>query len=283
MNDSLFLLFTGLLLSSFDDVLARLFLGSASLVALGGDALAGARMSTRLTTFTSTHGVIDGIHHNTTVARTATQVTITTCLTPNLKIMLGVTDDTDCSTTRLKNHTHLTTRHLNDSVFVVARHQLCIGSCRTNHLGTLARAKFDIVDKGSERNFGKQKGIADFRGCTLTGHYCLSYLEALGAENVTLLTVGIAYKCDTRTTVRVILNGLDNSWNAIFAAFEVDKTIQFLVATANVTHGHLTLVVTATAFADTIHEALFRLGSGNIVVCNNEFVALTGGCWFNFL
>ena len=47
MNDSLFLLFTELLLSSFDDVLARLLLGSASLVALGRDTLARTGMHAR--------------------------------------------------------------------------------------------------------------------------------------------------------------------------------------------------------------------------------------------
>ena len=283
MNDSLFLLFTELLLSSFDDVLARLFLGSASLVALGGDTLAGAGMSTGLTAFTTTHGVIDGVHHNTTVARAATQMAVATSLTTNLEVVFGVADDTNRGAACLKNHAHLTTGHLDNGVLVITRHQLCIGTCGANHFCTLTGAKLNVVDKGTERNFGKQERVADFGGSALTGHHSLTNLEALGAKDVALLTVGIADESDTGATVGVVLYGFDNSGNAIFAALEVDKTVQFLVTTANVTHGHLTLIVAATALADTEHKAFFRLGSGDIVVGNNEFVALTGGCGFNFL
>ena len=56
---ALFLLFTELLLSSFDDVLARLLLGSASLVALGRDTLARTGMSAGLTAFTTAHRVVN--------------------------------------------------------------------------------------------------------------------------------------------------------------------------------------------------------------------------------
>ena len=94
MNDSLFLLFTELLLSSFDDVLARLLLGSASLVALGRDTLARTGMSASLTAFTTAHRVVNGVHDNAAVARTTTEVTVTTSLTTNFEVVLGVADDT---------------------------------------------------------------------------------------------------------------------------------------------------------------------------------------------
>mgnify|MGYP003397876849 CR=1 FL=1 len=98
MNDSLFLLFTELLLSSFDDVLARLLLGSASLVALGRDTLARTGMSAGLAALATAHRVVDWVHDNTAVARTTAEVAAATCLTSDLEIMLGITDDADRGT-----------------------------------------------------------------------------------------------------------------------------------------------------------------------------------------
>lgn len=283
MNDSLFLLFTELLLSSFDDVLARLFLRSAGLVALGGDTLARAGMSAGLTAFTTTHGVIDGVHDNAAVARTATEMTVATSLTSNFEVVLGVADNADRGTACLKDHAHFAAGHFDDGILVIARHQLGIGTGGANHLGSLAWAELNVVDESTEGDFGEQEGVADLGGSALAGHNSLADLESLGAEDVTLLTVSIGDKCDTGATVGVVLDGFDNSGDTVLSALEVDKTIQFLVTTADITHGHLTLIVTATALADTIHKALFRLVSSDVVIGNDKLVTLAGGRGFNFL
>ena len=94
MNDSLFLLFTELLLSSFDDVLARLLLGSASLVALGRDTLARTGMSAGLTALTTAHRVVDRVHDNAAVARTTAEVTAAAGFTADFQVVLRVADDT---------------------------------------------------------------------------------------------------------------------------------------------------------------------------------------------
>ena len=238
-------------------------------------------MSTSLTTFTTTHRVINGVHNNAAVARTTTQMTATTSLTTNLKVVLRIADNTDGGTTSLKNHAHLATRHLDDSILVVTRHQLSISTGRTDHLGTLARTKLDIVYQRTERNLGQQQRIADFRNSTGTRHNSLTNFQTLRAKYIALLTVGIANKCNTRTTVGVVLDSLHDGGNTILIALEVDKTIQFLVATANVAHGHLTLIVATTTLADTVDKTFFRLSSGNIVIGDNELVTLAGSCGFN--
>ena len=283
MNDSLFLLFTELLLSSFDNVLARLFFRSASLVALSGDTLAGTGMSARLTAFTTTHGVINGVHDNTAVARAATQMTIAPGFTTNFEVVLGVADDADGGTASLKDHAHFAAGHFDDGILVIARHQLSISTGRANHLGSLAWAELNVVDESTEGDFSEQEGVADLGGSALAGHNSLADLESLGAEDVTLLTVSIGDKCDTGATVGVVLDGFDNSGDTVLGALEVNKTIQFLVTTADITHGHLTLIVTATALADTIHKALFRLVGSDVVIGNDKLVTLTGCCGFNFL
>ena len=283
MNDSLFLLFTELLLSSFDDVLARLLLGSARLVALGRDTLTRTGMSAGLTAFTTAHRVVDRVHDNATVARTTAEVTATTGFTAHLEVVLGVADDTDGSAAGLENHAHLAAGHFDDGVLVVTRHQLGIGTGRTHHLGTLAGTELDIVNQRAERNLSKQKGVAHFGGDAFTGHHGLTDLEALRAEDVALLAVGIADEGYARTAVGVILDGLHHGGDTILGALEVDKTVKLFVTAADVAHGHLTLIVAATALADTVNKAFLRLGSGNVVIGDDQFVALTGGCRFNFL
>ena len=283
MNDSLFLFFTELLLSSFDDILARLLLGSASLVTLGRDTLARTGMSASLATFTTAHRVVNGVHDNAAVARTATKVTATAGLTTNLEVMLRVADDTDSGTASLEDHTHLTAGHFNDSILVVARHELGISTGGTHHLGTLTRTKLNVVNECTERYLGEQQSVANLRSHTGARHDSLTNLQALGAEDIALLAISIADEGDTRAAVGVILDCLHNCGNTVFVAFEVNKTVEFLMTTTDITHGHLTLVVAAAAFADTIDKALLRSCCGDIIVGDNEFVTLTGGCGFNFL
>ena len=283
MNDSLFLLFTDLLLSSLDDVLARLLLGSASLVTLGRDTLARTGMSASLTAFTTAHRVVDRIHDDATVARTAAEVTAATSFTANFEVVLGVADDTDGGAASLEDHAHFTAGHFDDGVLVVAGHELGVGTGGADHLGALTGTELDVVDKGTEGDFGEEQGVTDFGGDTGTGHDGLTDLQALGAEDVALFTVGVADEGDAGAAVGVVLDGFDDGGDAVLVTLEVDEAVEFLVAAADVAHGHFTLVVAAAAFADTVDKAFLRLGSGDVVVGDDQFVALAGGCRFNFL
>ena len=55
-------------------------------------------MTTSLTAFATTHGVIDRVHDNTAVAGASAEPTATTGLTTDLEVVLGVGDDTDSGT-----------------------------------------------------------------------------------------------------------------------------------------------------------------------------------------
>ena len=238
-------------------------------------------MTTSLTAFATTHGVIDRVHNNTAVARTTTEPAAATSLTANFEVVLGVGDDTDGGAASLENHTHLARGHLDDGILVVARHELCIGTCGANHLGTLTGAEFDVVDKGTEWDFGEGEGVADFGGNAIARFDFLTDLETLGSNDVAFLTVGIAHEGNAGTTVGVVLNGLDCGGDTVLVALEVDDTVEFLVTAADVALSHLTLVVAAAGLAEADYQALLRLGSGDVIVGNDEFVALAGGCGFN--
>ena len=238
-------------------------------------------MSAALTSFATTHWVIDWIHDHTTVAGTTSQMTIASGFSAHLKIVFGITHNANCRTACLKNHTHLATWHLDDSILVVAGHQLCIGTCGTNHLGALTRTELNIVNKCTERNLRKKQRITNFGRYTSSGHYLLSYFESLRAKNITLLAICIYDERYARTAIGVILYCLYDCRDTIFVSFEIDKTIELLVTTAYIAHRHLTLVVTSTTFALAINKRLFRASRRDIVISNYKFVTLTRSCRFN--
>lgn len=55
-------------------------------------------MTTALTAFTTTHGVIHRVHDNTTVVGTTAQPTAAACLTALLEVVIGVAYYTYCGT-----------------------------------------------------------------------------------------------------------------------------------------------------------------------------------------
>ncbi len=71
-----------------------MLLGSTSLETLGVKACAATRVTTGLATFTTTHGVIDRVHYNTTVVRTATEPTAAAGLTTLFEGVVGIAYDT---------------------------------------------------------------------------------------------------------------------------------------------------------------------------------------------
>ena len=83
----------GLLLSSFNNKLRALLLGSASFETLAVEALARAGMATGSATFTTTHGVIDRVHNDATVTGATTEPAAATGLTATFQRVFAVTND----------------------------------------------------------------------------------------------------------------------------------------------------------------------------------------------
>src|SRR5574344_609104 len=102
------------------------------------------------------------------------------------------------------------------------------------------------MDKSTKRYLSQRQRVAHFRSYTLAGLNFLTYLQSLRSTNIAFFTISINHKSNTATAVRVIFYRFNGSRNIILFAFEINKTIQTLVTTADVAHGHLTLVVAAT-------------------------------------
>lgn len=238
-------------------------------------------MSAGLTALTTAHGVVDGVHDDAAVAGTATEPAAAAGLTADFEVVFGVGDDAYGGAAGLEDHAHFAAGHFDDGVLVVAGHELGVGAGGADHFSALAGTEFDVVDECAEGDFGECEGVADFWGDAFAGHDCLADLEALRGEDVAFFAVGVADEGDAGAAVGVVLDGFDDSGDAVFVAFEVDEAVHSFVAAADVAHGHLTLVVAAAGFAEAVDQAFFRSGSGDVVIGDDDFVALARGCRFD--
>ena len=76
----------------------------AGLVAFSGHTLARTRITTGSTAFTTTHRVIDRVHDDTAVARTATEPAAAAGLAGHLEAVVSVGDDADGGLAGAEDH-----------------------------------------------------------------------------------------------------------------------------------------------------------------------------------
>ena len=83
-------------------------------------------------------------------------------------------------------------------------------------------------------------------GACNTRYQLITSLHTLRCNNVTTLTVHVLQQGDVRATVWIVFQTLNNSWNAVFVALEIDNTVVLLVTTTNVTGSDTASIVTTT-------------------------------------
>lgn len=103
-------------------------------------------------TFTTTMGVIDGIHNNTPNLRTLSKPTGTTSLTDGNVHMVLVTNGTDGGGTLIEHHPHLAGGHLEGDVIPFLGDQSGAGTGGPNKLPTPAELKLNVVNLKSQGN-----------------------------------------------------------------------------------------------------------------------------------
>ncbi len=234
-------------------------------------------MSAGSAAFTTTHRVIHRVHHDTTVVRPAAQPATTAGFAVAFQVVVGVGDGTDGGAAGHQHHAGLARRETEDGVAAFTGGQLGERAGAACHRAAVARAEFDVVHEGTERNLCQRQCISDFRSDSGAGCDDLAHFESVGSNDITLLTVAIDDQRNAGTAVRVVLDGLDGSGVVVFVAQEVDDAVHFLVTATEVAHRHLALVVAAAGSAERTEEALFRGRAGDLVECADRLIAGTGG------
>jgi len=128
-----------------------------------------------------------------------------------------------------------------------ACYQLYISTSAACDGCTAARTKFDIVQDGADRNYGKRKSVADFRGDIITGSDLLTYFQSGRSDDVALLAVFVDNEGDACAAVRIILDGLYCGGVFVLVAEEVDDAVHAFVPAADVADGLFALIVASAA------------------------------------
>ena len=114
-----------------------MLLRRTSLQALSVKTSARTGMTTRLTALATTHRVIDGVHHDTTVVRTTTQPAAATSLAALLESVVRVAYHTYSSAACQKHLTGFSGRQFDYRIVSLTGSKLSECAGRTCHSGTL--------------------------------------------------------------------------------------------------------------------------------------------------
>jgi len=235
-------------------------------------------MSTTLATFTTTHRVIMRVHNDTTVVRTTSEPTATSCLTGRLQRMIAVTNTTYSCLASTEDFASLTRGQLDNAIAAFTRSELSEVSCRTHEECTLSRTKLDVVDDGTNGDVLQRKSITNFRSSFSARHQRLTDLQSVGSNNITFFAVSVEEESDASRTIRIVLNRLHDSGNTIFLSLKVDKAIFLLVTATHIADSHLTNIVTAAGRALAVDERLLRYRSSNLFEGTYNLVSLARCC-----
>ena len=223
--------------------------------------------------FTTAVRMVVGVHDRTSYGGSEALVTSTSCLTEVHILVVDVSDLTDGSHAVESDVSHLTGRKPYESVAVFLTHELCHVACSSYELSALAMIKLDGMDKGTNGDIGKSQCIAGLDIRIRAGSYNVAYLQAVGSENISLLSVLILYKSNEGASVGIVLDGLDNSVHTLLVSLEIYDPVLSPVGAASVTNGDLTGIVSAGLLVEGSKKALFGSYLAQLAVIRNSHLA----------
>ena len=168
-----------------------------------------------------------------------------TCFTELNVLVLCVADRTDHSAALLGNHTNFAGRKTDLSETVLLSHKLSGSACCSNELSALAGIHLYAADNCTYRDRGNRKNVAVKDICIRAALNLVTYLEALGSEDVGLNTVNILNECQVSCSVRIVLDCLDCSRNSYSVTLPIDYSELCTVTAADMANRDTAIRVTA--------------------------------------
>jgi len=255
----------------------------AGLEALGELTPRGHRMVTTATALalalTSTHRVIDWVHDHAADMGANPEPTAATCLAGRDIHVVGVTDLADRGVAIFIDAADFAGGEFQKRISALAVGK---GGKRTraaDHLAAATWNEFHIVDLSSQRDKFQRKGIADTGFGFFAGAHLHANSQTDWSKNISTLPIRKLDQCDTRSAVRIIVDGHHAGDHIPVEALEINDTIAAFVATADMTHRDATLVVAAAGALDGLGEFFLRLGFGDLREIRKDFEAGSRGEW----
>ncbi len=111
----------------------------------------------------------------------------------------------------------------------------------------------------THRDGAQRQAVASLDRRVLATDYLGTLADSLGGQDVATLAVGILDQGDMRAAVRVVLEPLDDTRNAVLVAPEIDDAVALLVTTAAMPDRDAAVVVAATLRRFLVDERSVRL------------------------
>src|SRR5699024_1653071 len=108
------------------------------------------------------------------------------------------------------------------------------------------------------------------------GNNLVADVQALGSEDISLFTILVLDERDVRGAVRVVLERHNGCRHIQLLALEVDDTVLFLVAAADVTDGDAAVAVAAGGLLDLFEKALLGLHLRQALVGQHSHISARG-------
>ena len=137
--------------------------------------------TTRGTTFTTTKGVIDRVHNDTTDGRANAEPARTASRTRGFIHVIDIGNLTHDGEAFFRNVANFATRELDLAELAVFSDEFCTCTCGTSDLSALARFHFDVVDNGVQRNVAQRNSVTDAEFGTFARIQHITTLISAGA------------------------------------------------------------------------------------------------------
>ncbi len=186
--------------------------------------------STGSLTFTTTMGVINGVHNNTSNLGSSAHPSGTTGLTDFHIHVILVTDLSQSGHTLVEHKPHLTGRHLKSDILAFLSSDKRFASCSSNHLRTTSELKLYAVNGTTYGDILQGKSISNLNRRVGTVVDNGSYLNAFGSNDVALFTVCIVNQSDIGRSVRIVFDLSDLTGDVKLVPSEIDLSVFSLVS-----------------------------------------------------
>ena len=208
-------------------------------------------------TFTTAMGVVVRVHDGASDGRSFTEPSGSASLAFVDKVVILVSDVADRGTAGKEELADFTGSQSQRGILAFLAEDLGSRSGSTADLAALAGFEFDVVDNDTFGDVGKLHAVSDSDFASLAIGDFLSDLEALGADDVSLLALLVDDEGDAAVPVGVVLDGLDDAF-ALAGPAEVDETVHLLVAAADVTAGDVALGISSAGLLQGDEQSFFR-------------------------
>ena len=160
-------------------------------------------------TLTTTVRVVDRVHNDTTDGRANALPAHTASLAPADVHLVSVADLTHGGAATDVDAADFRRRHTQDGVLAFLTQQLDGSTSRAGQLSASARLELDCVDRGTSRDVAQRQVVAHLDICVSARLDDGALRQALGGDDVALLTVTVVQQCNVGGTVRVVLDVSD--------------------------------------------------------------------------